>query len=420
MTDAPPQIRTAPPRRLARAALDDYALVYGRSVHALDAELGATPAPPGLIDLTHGDTRAFTPPASALEDYAAGLEENTEAYTPYRGSARVRALLAPRLAALAGVPVDADRELVITPGSQGGLFAALSALVEEGDGVVLPDPDYFANERIVSYLGGRPLRLPLEQDDDGMLGFAGEDLESVAAAEPAVILASNPNNPTGGVYSAQATEALAETARRSGAYVVADQLYCRLLYRDTKLTQIGALPGMAERTVTLVGPSKTESMSGFRVGAAVGPAGLIDAMEQVLSLASIRTAGYSQQAMRHWLAGDDEWLAERIADHEALRDKLLARFRAMPGVRVRPPAGSSYVFPDVSGTALSLRLAGEGGRPGDDHAVAVALKRAGVLVNPGYQFGHRGRGSFRINFSQDARRLDDALDVIERTLADAG
>jgi aspartate/methionine/tyrosine aminotransferase len=149
-------------------------------------------------------------------------------------------------------------------------------------------------------------------------------------------------------------------------------------------------------------------MSGYRVGVAVGPAQIVDAMERVLSLTALRTGGYSQQVLRHWMAEDDGWLAERTAAHEAIRDNLVGRLRAIPGVRVAAPAGSSYVFPDVSATEAG----------GNDHELAVALKAAGVLVSPGYQFGPSGRGRFRINFSQDADRLALAVDRIESVLRD--
>src|SRR6202042_3468426 len=144
---------------------------YGRSVLELDRELGAAPAPAGLIDLTHGDTRAFLPPAVAAADLAEAVAENTEAYTPYRGSAAVRGLLAPRISRLLSRPVDAGGEIILTPGTQGGLFAALSALISPGDVVALPDPEYFMSERIVAYLGGTALRLRLAQDSNGMLSI---------------------------------------------------------------------------------------------------------------------------------------------------------------------------------------------------------------------------------------------------------
>jgi len=401
----PARLLRTPPA-LAAAALGHYAATYGRSVLELDQALAAAPAPDDLVDLTHGDTRAFVPPAAAAADFDAAVAENTEAYTAYRGSAGLRSALAPRLARLLGRPVDADSELIITPGTQGGLYAALSALVSPGDVVALPDPEYFMSERILAYLGATPHRLPLTQDRRGLLTIAAGALDAAAAAGARLLVLSHPNNPTGGVYAPEAARALAAFVTGNDMLAVADQLYCRLIF-GVEYVHLSAEPGMAERTVTLAGPSKTESMSGYRVGAAVGPAPVIDAMERVLSLAALRTAGYGQQALRHWMDGDAAWLAERTAAHQALRDKLVARLTDIPGVTAAPPAGSSYVFPDVSRAP--------GGGP-DDHAVAVALKAAGVLVSPGYQFGPAGRGRFRINFSQDAARLALACDRIEAVL----
>jgi aspartate/methionine/tyrosine aminotransferase len=392
------------PPALTAAALDDYAASYGASVLDLDKALAAAPGPADLIDLTHGDTRAFVPPAAAAADFAAAVAENTEAYTAYRGSASLRSVVAPRLARLLGRRVDGASEVIVTPGTQGGLFTALSALISPGDRVALPDPEYFMSERIIAYLGGKALRLPLAQDSQGLLSISPDALAAAASAD--LLVLSHPNNPTGGVYTADTVHALAELVTAGDMLAVVDQLYCRLIFAGTQYLHLSSLPGMAERTVTLLGPSKTESMSGYRVGVAVGPAPVIDAMERVLSLTSLRTGGYSQQVLRHWMADDDAWLAERTAAHEAIRDNLVARLRAIPGITVAPPAGSSYVFPDASAT----------GAGGNDHDLALALKAAGVLVSPGYQFGPAGRGRFRINFSQDAGRLSRAVDRIEAVL----
>jgi aspartate/methionine/tyrosine aminotransferase len=392
------------PPALAAAALEDYAASYGASVLDLDRSLAAAPGTADLIDLTHGDTRAFVPPAVAAADFAAAVAENTEAYTAYRGSASLRSAVAPRLAGLLGRPVEAASELIITPGTQGGLFTALSALVSPGDTVALPDPEYFMSERIIAYLGGKTIRLPVSQDGHGLLSISSGVLAGAAGAD--LLVLSHPNNPTGGVYRAETLDALAAMVTGNDMLAVVDQLYCRLIFAGAEYRHLGSLPGMAGRTVTLLGPSKTESMSGYRVGVAVAPAPVTDAMERVLSLAALRTGGYSQQVLRHWMADDQDWLARRTIAHEAIRDQLVSRLRAIPGVRVAPPAGSSYAFPDVSGTALGS----------NDHDIALALKAAGVLVSPGYQFGVSGRGRFRINFSQDAGRLGVAMDRIESVL----
>ena len=400
------------PSALEAAALPGYAPEYGDSVHELDRVLSAAPAGEDLIDLTHGDVRAFPPPSAAAADLTFAVDDNREAYTDYRGSATMRALLAPRLAALLGRAVDPARELIITPGTQGGLFAALSALVGPGDVVALPDPDYFMSERIVAYLGARAVRLPVTADGHGRLQLAEEGLE--AATEARTLLFSHPNNPTGGVYAPEVVQRLGAWLAAGDRRAVVDQLYCRQLFTGAGFVDLGALPGMAERTVTLVGPSKTESMSGYRLGVAVAPGPVIDAMERILAMGSLRTTAYAQQALRHWMDDDAQWLASRVADHEGLRDRLLAALRAVPGVVVSTPLGSSYVFPEVTGTAWA---AAHRAPRGTD--LGLALKAAGVLINPGYQFGSGAALQFRINFSQDEARLMRAVQRIGTVLTGA-
>lgn len=400
--------RLPPGLRAAELAL--YEDLYGASVREMDRIVAATASSRGVIDLTHGDTRAFLPPESAERDFVAALAENTEAYTAYRGSASVRTTLAPRLSELLGRPVDADHQVVLTPGTQGGLFTSLSALVAPGDVVAFPAVEYFMDERICAYLGATSYRLPLHQDANGIITIDDDDLDEATRRGVSGLVLSHPNNPTGGIYARESAERLAAWVAANDLWAVIDQLYCRLVFDDHDYVQLGSLGDMSERTVTLVGPSKTESMSGYRVGAAVGPRELVDAMEQVISLTSLRTGGYAQQTLRHWMDDDGPWLHERSKAHQQIRDTLVERFRSIPGVTVSVPAGSSYIFPDASQSPWALA------HGNDDFALAVAFKKNGVLVAPGYQFGLAGRGHFRINFSQDVDRVSRACDAMEEVL----
>lgn len=399
-----------PPALLA-VELDLYRQLYGHSVRDMDQALGRAPSPPELIDLTHGDTRAFTPPTSAITDFDAAVTDNSEAYSAYRGSGNVREVLAPRAGALLRRDVNPHRDIILTPGTQGGLFTSLSALVAPNDVVAFPSREYFMDERICAYLGATTHRIPLRQDEYGVITLHDADLATATAAGVRGIVLSHPNNPTGGIYAAESLDRLAAWVVAHDLWAVVDQLYCRLVFDGRNYIHLGALRGMAERTITLIGPSKTESMSGYRVGAAIAPPDVIDAMEQVISLAALRTGGYAQHTLRHWMDDDGPWLNQRTVEHQAIRDTLLARLREIPGLRVSIPAGSSYVFPDTSHTPWAHAHGSN-----DDFALCVALKGAGVLVSPGYQFGLDGRGHFRINFSQNLTRLTRALDLIERVL----
>jgi aspartate/methionine/tyrosine aminotransferase len=301
--------------------------------------------------------------------------------------------------------------LILTPGTQGGLFTSLSALVTPGDAIAVPALEYFMDERIGAYLGARIVRVEIDYSEDGTMSVSEDALDAAAREGVRGLVLSHPNNPTGALYDPTSLRRMAAWAVAQDLWVVADQLYCRLVFDGRTYGHIGSLPNMTERTVTLLGPSKTESMSGYRVGVAVGPPPVIDAIEQVVSMASLRTAGYTQHTLRHWMDGDETWLKDRIVAHEALRDQLVSGLRAISGMRVNAPAGSSYVFPDISGTPWGVA------HDGDDFAFTRVAKSAGVLVSPGYQFGPAGRGHFRINFSQDAERLRRCVEVIGDVLS---
>jgi len=354
------------------------------------------------VDFSHGDVDAFPPHPAAEAAFVAALGEGGRAaYTQYRGNAGVRERLAPRLATLTGAPVDPQHELIITPGTQGALFLALASLVEQGDPVGIIEPDYFANRRIVGFLGGQPVpvRLDLSGRSPSVLDVAALRA-ALRAAGAHVLCLSNPNNPTGAVLPATTLAALAQMCAEDDVFVVMDQLYCRQLFTSAAFTHLRALPGMRARCVTLMGPSKTESLSGYRIGTAIGPDWLIDRMETVLSITSLRAPGYSQRVLDTWLAEEPGWLADRVNAHRAIRDRIVEILSKLDGCQVTTPDAGSYLFVRLPG--LKMAAVDFIGELADSEA---------VVVTPGSEFGRGFDDFFRINFSQDA---DAAVAAIER------
>jgi aspartate/methionine/tyrosine aminotransferase len=350
-----------------------------------------------LLNATYADTKRFPPPPWALEAFTAAASGGGPSYTAYRGDATVREQVARSVSDFIGIPVDPDSELIVTPGSQAALFTVMSAMLEPGDRVVLLDPDYLAYERLVRFLGAEVDHVPLTWED----GAGTIDPASLAAAireETRCIVVSNPNNPTGAVLSRATVEAIAAAARERDLLVVIDELYARLVYDGRAYVHLAALDGMAQRTVTVLGPSKTESMTGYRVGVACGPRPIIDAMEDVLSVAALRAPAYAQQALVHWLRDDQEFLSTRIGEYERLRDMTVARLAASSAVELVVPGGTAYGFPTLVDRGIS------------DQELAIALMDgADMIVNPGYQFGPSGHGSFRICFAQEESVWEQAL-----------
>ncbi|HVX89413.1 MAG TPA: aminotransferase class I/II-fold pyridoxal phosphate-dependent enzyme, partial [Gemmatimonadales bacterium] len=210
----------------------------GQEVRQADRGIGGQlrgePIPGTPVDFSHGDVNAdaFPPAPGALDAFIAGERRGgSQAYTEYRGGAALREQVARKLSAFTGHPIDAAEELIITPGTQGALFLALGATVDTGDRVAIVRPDYFANRKLVSFLGAEVV--PIGMDYLGTTDRAGLDLGQLEAAFKSGVktfLFSNPGNPTGVIYSADEIRAIAALAERYGATVIADQLYARLIY----------------------------------------------------------------------------------------------------------------------------------------------------------------------------------------------
>ncbi|MGE8687778.1 MAG: pyridoxal phosphate-dependent aminotransferase [Achromobacter sp.] len=372
----------------------------------LDALLKGGTLPGTPVDFSHGDVNenAFAPTPGSLEAFVAGVESGGEqAYTEYRGRADLRARVAEHLGRFTGSPVSGADELIITPGTQGALFLSIASTVAAGDKVAIVRPDYFANRKLVEFIGGDIV--PIEMDYLNNTDRAGLDLgqlESAFKAGVKTFLFSNPNNPAGVVYSKDEIGRIAALANQYGATVIVDQLYSRLRYAGVEYTHLRAAGIDPDNVITIMGPSKTESLSGYRLGVAFGAPKLLDRMEKLQAIVSLRAPGYCQAVLRTWFEEPEGYMEERIRQHQAIRDDLLRVLRSVDGLAARTPQAGSYLFPRLPKLTVS---------PQD--FVRILRRQAGVTVTPGTEFSPDAGDSFRLNFSQNHAA---ALHAIERTV----
>ncbi|MBT3314415.1 MAG: pyridoxal phosphate-dependent aminotransferase [Anaerolineae bacterium] len=343
------------------------------------------------VDFSHGDVDAFPPTPGSSESWKNAFEiGGQQAYTEYRGAAQIREGLAKRLGTYTGKAISADKELIITPGTQGALFLALGATVTTGTKVAVAEPDYFANRKLVKFFGGEVVPIPLLYQ--GLPSENGPNLnrlESAFKSGTKVFVFSTPNNPTGLVYSKNAITEISVLAAKYHVTVIVDQLYSRMLYSGEVYTHFRTCDTQPEKLITIMGPSKTESLSGFRLGTAFGTSSLIDRMEQLQAIVSLRAAGYNQAALDTWFQEPSGWIEKRIHEHEAIRDDLLKIFRVAAFLTATPQAGS-YLFPQIPPLDVDLHT-----------FVRLLRHQAGVTVTPGTEFAPDSGDSIRLNFSQD-------------------
>lgn len=366
------------------------------------------------VDFSHGDIDAHEPTPGAIELFDAGYKEGaSQGYTPYRGRREILEDVAAKLSKFFGAAISPTENIILAPGTQGALFLAMGACVMPGDKVAIVEPDYFANRKMVEFLGGTMIPVQMHWSDapSGSSGIDLSELEEAFKKGVKLFLFSNPNNPTGAVYSNDEVRSIASLAKKYGVSLIVDELYSRQLYTGITQTHLCALPEAPADIITIIGPSKTESLSGFRLGVAFGTKAIIDRMEKLLAIITLRCAGYSQSVFKGWFSEPDGWLAARVAEHQRIRDDLMAVIKNVPGVSARPSEGGSYLFVTIPELEVSLH-----------DFIKIARLHAGVIVTPGTEFGPQFIHHFRINFSQDhdkavaaMRRLFELMDRYRKT-----
>ena len=354
------------------------------------------------VDFSHGDVDAHLPTPGSFELFAKGVEEGgAQAYTPYRGRKEILEDIAAKLSAFSGAKIDPAKNLILTPGTQGALFLAMGANIMPGDKVAIVEPDYFGNRKMTEFFGGElvPVLMHYEDKEKGS-GIDLASLEEAFKGGAKLFLFSNPNNPAGCVYSRDEILKIAELAKKYGATLIVDELYSRQVYAGVEYTHLCAQKEIPENLITIIGPSKTESLSGYRLGAAFGTAAIIERMEKLQAIMSLRCGGYNQAVFRCWFSEPEGWLASRVAEHQRIRDDIMAVIEKVPGVTARRTDGGSYLFVTIPELEVSLH-----------QFIRIARAHANVTVTPGTEFGPQFLHSFRINFSQDH---DKAVAAMER------
>jgi aspartate/methionine/tyrosine aminotransferase len=241
------------------------------------------------------------------------------------------------------------------------------------------------------------VRIPLDYTSETPT-FDLDAVEALLPESPVLFMYSHPNNPTGAVFAPEVIQRLAELSLRGGFRVLADELYSRLVYDGAAFAHMLSIPGMEDRCITMLGPSKTESLSGYRLGVVVGPPDVMEAVEQTLAATSLRAPAYAQHLLTRWLVEDTDFVAERILELKALREMTLTALRTVPGLTMTAQGGTAYLFVNTSALGAS------------DQEIAGALQReAGVIVSPGYQFGPAGVGNFRVCYARDETEWELAL-----------
>jgi aspartate aminotransferase len=361
-----------------------------------------------VVDFSVGEPD-FDTPSSAKEAGKSAIDRNITRYTANEGTLELRQGIAAKLKRDNGLEYGTD-QILVSPGAKASLYCAVMALFGPGDEVLVPQPYWVSYPEQIRLAGAAPVDLAAPESN----GFkvTARELDAAVGSKTKGIILNYPSNPTGACYDRAELEALARVVIEHELFVVADEIYEKLLYDGRTFTSIAALgPQIAARTVVVNGMSKAFAMTGWRLGYAAGPREIVDAMSKVQSHTTSHPASMSQAAGEAALRGAGDDVRRMTAEFERRRDAIVARLAKLPGLTCVPPAGAFYVFPNVSGL-FGREIGGRKVASGQDVAEAL-LESARVAVVPGEAFGSADH--IRISFSC-------AMDVIEdglRRIAEA-
>src|SRR5436309_7656498 len=349
----------------------------------------------GAINLAQGFPN-FPAPDVLKEAAAQAIRADENQYTITWGAKRLRDALAQKYGDWYGMTVNPETEITVTCGATEAMASALLAIVDPGDEVIVFEPFYENYGPDAILCGAKPVYVPLAAAQE-------LDLDRLAAAFSAhtrAIIVCTPNNPTGRVLSRRELQAIAELCRRHDAYAVTDEIYEHIYYEGEHIP-IATLEGMAERPVTISGASKTFSITGWRIGTIVAPAGVTDAIRKVHDFLTVGAPAPLQEglAVAMETLGPD-YYRQLKTDYRKRRD-LLCGALLHAGFHCVPPQGAYYVMTDF--TALSDL---------PDHEFAGWLtKDVGVAPVPGSSFYSRpelGRHQVRFAFCKTTELLEEA------------
>ncbi|MBM4456652.1 MAG: pyridoxal phosphate-dependent aminotransferase [Chloroflexi bacterium] len=370
------------------------------TVSVMDRARRLAAAGRSIVDLSGGDPDFPTAP-HVTEAAVAALHEGFTHYTPSRGIPELLQAISRKLAVENGIRYDPGKEIIVMPGGKQALFVAAQALLNPGDEVILFEPCWVSYAPCAELAGARAVYVPMHVDTTAEDLRA--DLARALTPRTRLIIVNTPNNPTGQVWTAGQLQAVADAALAHDIWVLADEIYERLIYDGRQHISIAGLPGMWERTLTLNGLSKSHAMTGWRLGYIAGPAQLIGELLKVHQHSTTCASSFVQRAAVAALKGPQDYTEMMVRRYQARRDALVAALNTIPGVRCDAPQGAFYAFPHIAAAGLSSMQFTE-----------RLLEAEGVAVTPGGAFGAAGEGHVRLSYANSDEMLREGTARIQR------
>jgi len=357
-----------------------------------------------IIELQTGEPD-FPTPQHIIQAAHKAMRQGYTHYVSSRGIPELREAIAEKLWNENRIKADPAREIIVSPGAIHAIFSTLSANINPGDEVIIPEPCWVGYAGCVALAGGKLVQVACKKE---ILQIDVDRLEQEITPKTKLLILNYPTNPTGATITLKQFKQISEIATKHNLLVLCDEVYEKILYDGRKHYSLASMEGMKERTITVNGFSKTYAMTGWRIGYACASEQIISQMLKVQQFSVTCANAFVQKAALAALKGSQECVQSMIGEYDRRRQLIINGLNNIDGISCYQPHGTFYAFADISQLGMtSVEIAG------------FLLDKAGVGVVPGSAYGPSGEGYVRLSFANSLANIEKALHrinegVIER------
>ena len=353
---------------------------------------------PDAISLGVGEPD-FDTPWRVREEGIYSLERGRTFYTSNAGLKELKVEIGKYLQRKIQVAYDTDNEIIVTVGGSEGIDIALRAMLDPGDEVLIPQPSYVSYLPCTILANGVPVVIPLKEENEFKL--TAEELKAAITPKTKLLVLPFPNNPTGAIMTKEDLEPVAEVVKEHDLYVLSDEIYSELTYKDDHVS-IASLPGMRDRTLVINGFSKGFAMTGWRLGYICGQQRITEQMLKIHQYAIMCAPTNSQYAAVEALRNCDGEVQQMRTAYNQRRRFLIHEFQKM-GLPCFEPFGAFYIFPCIKGFGMT-----------SEEFATRLLDEEKVAAVPGTAFGECGEGFLRVSYAYSLEDLKEAVGRLGR------
>ena len=354
-----------------------------------------------VVALAGGDPDFDTPDFITAAAFQAIENGATHYPAPMKGITPLLEAIAAKMQTDNGVSVKPGSDIVVTPGGKWALFLALSAILNPGDEVLYLEPVWVSYPPMIALAGGTPVAVTLSADDN--FRITADQLRAKVTPRTKALMVNSPNNPTGRVITQDELDAIVAVALEHDLYVISDEIYETVIFDGRKHLSPAAVPGMAERTLTINGLSKSHAMTGWRLGWLAGPTPIMKLATQMNSQTVSSAANFTMHAAVAALRGPKEVTRAMCAEYQQRRDFMVPALNAIPGVECQDIEGAFYLFPRFPNSKRNSAELAE-----------ALIEKAGIASVPGGAFGKSGEGHVRFTIATAMKDLEKAVEKLAK------